>query len=803
MTKQTEFANSLVGSSAGIRISRLRTLTIAATLAIGAVSSFGQQPQATPSEKAIPAAEKKAPAPPVEKIVGNYTMHSNVELGGVISQWDGSDAMWATMVNEGTGMRLLNQSLEMHTVNPSKTPFFDTLSTASFGYGGEPNNVSYLKMSKGKFYDFMGGFRRDRNYYDYNLMPNSLLSTATPATPVLVPQPSSLHIFNTVRRNTDVLFTLFPVSRFSFRAGYNQNTHEGPTLSTLHGGGDVQLSQWFRNGLGTYTGGVDFRLAKRTTLSYDQFVAFYRGDTSFQLAPTPFTLSDGTPVSLGVNVLTGPTVTCGTGANKTQNVINGIANPFCSSTTTENQVAPTRTSFPTEQFRFASNYWDKVSMNGRITYSGGVSNVNSFNQTFIGIGRASSCPPNTPSCVLRQEVETGAGPNGQFAHNKRINVNADYGIEAELSKYLSVSDAFHYWDFRVPGSSAYSETVLTGATATTSNFTPLTSPSLTTVTTPSTVTNFLNQKITGNTILGIATVTPQVKISGGWRFDNRNITDPGDDLTWHQNGLLIGAVVTPSQAFRFNVNLDTLNWKSANADTPTNTYTREAPDKVYHVRARALVKPAKWINFAVTANDFQGKNDDPLVNLLQHSHDFSFATQIIPTEKFSVDLYYAHDDVFSETDLCYIFVPTATYPLPPGAVGSEGTCLQTANNPGGTLPTQPASSQLYLGNGRYDAPVNFFSGAISWAPSKYFVYNGGARFTDTNGTAELLNPLMVPGALQSKVVSPFSDLQINIAPQWAWHGNWVHHGYDEGGGPGPAPRTFHGDVITLGVKYAF
>ena len=38
---------------------------------------------------------------------------------------------------------------------------------------------------------------------------------------------------------------------------------------------------------------------------------------------------------------------------------------------------------------------------------------------------------------------------------------------------------------------------------------------------------------------------------------------------------------------------------------------------------------------------------------------------------------------------------------------------------------------------------------------------------------------MVPGALQSKVVSPFSDLLINIAPQWAWHGNWVHHGYDE------------------------
>ena len=97
-------------------------------------------------------------------------MHSSVELGGIITQKDGSSAMWATMVNEGTGMRILNQSLEMRTMNPSKTPFFDTLSTASFGYGGEPNDVSFLKMSKGKLYDFTGSFRRDRNYFDYNLL---------------------------------------------------------------------------------------------------------------------------------------------------------------------------------------------------------------------------------------------------------------------------------------------------------------------------------------------------------------------------------------------------------------------------------------------------------------------------------------------------------------------------------------------------------------------------------------------------------------------------------------------------------
>ena len=220
MTRQIEKANSLVGSSAGSRFARLNALTAAVILAIGGtLSGFGQQPQAVQSETAKPAAEKKPAAEPKEKMSGNYTMHSNVEVGGVITQKDGSDAMWATMVNEGTGMRIINQSLELRSVNPSKTPFFDRLSTASFGYGGEPNNVSYLKMSKGRLYDFSGNFRRDRNYFDYNLLANSLLSTASPATPALVAEPDSLHLFNTVRRNTDGLFTLFPLSRVSFRIG--------------------------------------------------------------------------------------------------------------------------------------------------------------------------------------------------------------------------------------------------------------------------------------------------------------------------------------------------------------------------------------------------------------------------------------------------------------------------------------------------------------------------------------------------------------------------------------------------------
>jgi len=246
----------------------------------GAVAGFAQdKPDA--AKPAQPVSEKKPAPEPAAKISHGYMIHQSLEVGGRFTTISGSTAMWDTLVNQGSGGRILGQSLEMHSVDPSKTPFFDTLTTYSTGYGGDPYDVSRLAFSKGRLYDFAGTFRRDRNYFDYNLLDSSLLSTATAANPVLVPEPDSLHLFNTVRRNTDSTLTLFPLSRISFRAGFNHGTHEGPSFTSVHNGGDVQLLQWFRNASDTYTGAVDVKLVKGTSLSYDQFYVLYKGDSTF------------------------------------------------------------------------------------------------------------------------------------------------------------------------------------------------------------------------------------------------------------------------------------------------------------------------------------------------------------------------------------------------------------------------------------------------------------------------------------------------------------------------------------------
>ena len=55
-------------------------------------------------------------------------------------------------------------------------------------------------------------------------------------------------------------------------------------------------------------------------------------------------------------------------------------------------------------------------------------NVNHFNETFIGSAL------NRHGDILRSDILTGGEANGRLANNKRVNVNGDYGIVAELTR---------------------------------------------------------------------------------------------------------------------------------------------------------------------------------------------------------------------------------------------------------------------------------------------------------------------------------------------------------------------------------
>src|SRR5215472_2333101 len=251
---------------------------------------------------------------------GNFEVKQSAEFGGRISDFSGSPAMWDTLVNLGTGPRLLEYTLDMRS--PDHTgKLFDDFSFSNFGYGGDPLNVSRLRFSKGAAYTFSASFHRDHNIFDYNLLANPLNpSTSNPNIPVL----NSPHEFLLTRRMSDVNLGLFPVGRIRFQLGWSRVANEGTTFSTIHLGTESQLLQPTLNTTDSYRIGVSFRFIPRTAINYDQFFTHFKGDTTAGLAGTGFTLAGGLPVDLGLpfNTLAGQP--CATPL-----LAGGLANPAC------------------------------------------------------------------------------------------------------------------------------------------------------------------------------------------------------------------------------------------------------------------------------------------------------------------------------------------------------------------------------------------------------------------------------------------------------------------------------------------
>ena len=883
MTNQTSFQKSLGGSPAGI-ISRFCTLTLVAILMAGGAAAGLAQSQPDAAKPAQKQAVKKT-ANPDEKTVGGYQVHQSIELGGRIAKVSGSQPMWDTTINQSTGMRVLNQSMEMRTLNAKKTPFFDTLSTFATGFGGDPYDVARLKMSKGKAWDLSGTFRRDRNFFDYNQFANSL--DPTPSTPggapgsgEVIKQNNTLHLYNTVRRNSDLRLTVMPTSPVSIEFGYNHGTHEGPTLITSRGTVTAQVFQWFRHAADTYTAGVNVKLAPRTALSFDESVIDYKGDAYFTLPnsslplynlaanamfPVAAPTTPGVASSSGLMATLGPTLvpytytaatntvapaTCGgaavTGGGVTapstlqQEVQNGVMLAFCKAATVDNQSMPIRSLFPTEQIRFSSRYWDKFSFNGRAAYSAGNSQVVNYNWTQEAYTNtrpsySSSTKTWTPGTDTVGTVYTGTGNHNQYSNSTRAYFNADGGMVAELTKRLSISDTLSYSSFQTTGSLGYQTVTYkvsdpeTSLATEPSLFTNFSSAGVVAGAPVATVTSsaplqaaglpwWLNQNITSNTALASFIASPMIKVSGGYRFRTRKINYlsnsnlvPTSDMVWHENTGLFGAVIEPTRTIRVNVNYDIMTSGSANTATLSETFTRSQPDKSQHVKVRASVRPSKQVSLFATGNVYLAQNDDPLVNGKQHNQDLSLGASIAPTDTLSFDLSYAYDEVYSVTDSCFGWAATSipdTFVTPPYGATNINTCSAT-NSPS---PHQGSTSFFYFNN-YYKAPSGYYMGVVNYAPVKVFRFNGGVRLNSMHGTADLLNPIQTPGSLDSRTLMPFADAEFKVAQQWAWHGNYTYNGYGEQGSAnlvsngftsnGLPSRNNHGNVLTLGVKYAF
>jgi len=717
------------------------------------VPAFAQD-AAKPSAVAANQPAQAAPKPPAEiKLADLYDIHQSVELGGHISSRSGSDAVYSTMINLHSGPRILSESLEMRA-KPATGPGarftpFDALSTNSFGYGGDPTSVSFLNVSKGKFYDFRGSFRRSRSFFNYDLLDNPLIP---PASTPFIPQLDSPHRFDTVRHNTDANLTLAPLSAVSVRLGYNFNSSSGPSYSSVHYGAEALLKQNWNNLTENYDFGLDGKLPLRTSLSYDHFITDFRGQTTWDLTGLNYALSNGTPVSGGIDFSSVFASPCAKPF-----LAGGVYSPTCIGFTSYTRQAPTRADTPSDQFRFQSAAIPKIALNGRIIYSDTRSKLDNFNETFNGLERGG---------IVQFLVQ------GQ-ARVRRINTNGDFAAVWQIAPKVTISNVFDFAFFHMPGTNTFTESDYLGKSM-------LVPPSKT----PSSVTTtpdfqFVNQKTKTDTVLGAWDAASRVRLSLGYRYRSRLITDAGGDIIpIHEHWGLFGATMQPTPQWRINFNADAMY-----AD---NSFTRVSPRQLQHYQVRTTYKPEKWLTFAGAANLHESRDNVQFVNYLAHSRDFSLAAVIAPSDKWSLDLDYAHDGVYSTITECYTVTPAPVTPIPaldPACV-SNGTPYQT--NAVYNVPTQTGSLGFVL------SPIHKFHGGF------------GYRATGVDGNADVINARQVDGSLQSIYQTPYFNVVYDLEKNFQWKGEYNYYGYGEGTPIGPTnPRNFRGNLYTLSVRYAF
>ncbi len=742
---------------------------------------------------------------------GNYHIEQSIELGWRGTSFTGNNDVYDTFVNLGQGARLFNQSLEMRSLNHAGT-LFDNFYMSNFGYGGDPNDVSMLRMSKNKWYDFTGTFRRDRNLWNYDLLANPLNpANSTPAVFIGF----SPHKMALTRRMSDVHLVLAPQSSVRLRLGYSRNNNEGPSLSTYHQGTEALLFQDFKVTTNTYQAGIDFRVLPRTSFSFDQFLNWYKGDTSYADNNLTYQLANGQMVDLGVSWDTANNSPCRVPIVNFTTTPPTVT-PNCSAYTNYSRSGPVRTSYPAEQFSFQSDYFRNVDMSGRFVYSSADARILDYNELFQGFESRT---------LNRQYDSTGN------AAIMRTSVSADYAATWSVTPKFRIAEEFRFIYFRIPGQNQISTADLFGTSMLVAPvvFSSATCPPpYTAATCPrhnssseadSSVTVsslFLGQDSKYNTVQLEYDFTKHFGGRLGYRYGHRTIDqrdveldsstfDPilptrgacagqplnpdgsctanttaedSSEILINEHSLLAGIWVRPTDKVRISYDQELMY-----AD---NTFTRVSPRQSQHYKLRGEYKPTTWLHMSSTVNLYEARNNVSQIDHLEHTRNFAYNISVAPGERWSLDAGYNYTGIFSQTNICFIFgsgPPPAGFP--PCPIAGSPTTLS--------------------GISIYNNKLNYGFSDIMLKPAKRVTMRMGYAIDSVTGNTLILNPNSPPGPLDFNYHRPYGSVDVDLAKGVTWKTGWGDYDYNEKDNPvdNIGHRSFRGNLVNLSLRYSF
>jgi hypothetical protein len=737
------------------------------------------------------AQDKDAPAPAVGKIMDGYVVQQSVEFGGRITSVDGNEQMYDTLVNLHSGPRLFGQELSMRPMTRGKGPF-DTLYLSSFGFGGDPNDMARLRVEKGKWYDFVGLYRRDQNYFNFDLFANPLnlnqgIGAALGATnfnPTTMPwYANSPHMQDTTRNMGDFNLTLFPQSAVRIRLGYARNDTQGTLDTTLESPIRTLLTEYDQWRSDRYQFGIDISAIQRTTISIDQFYEHDKVDLDYMDNNLSFTDSalSGAPIDIGV--LFPPSGCTPTAAN-----FPGF-NAFVPTATCKNiglfgfhRSGNVRTEIPTTQLSLRSNYFRKLDVTASGTYSSGHSDFLNYQEFANGLGDSGQKP----------SLLTGG------SHTDRVSGNADLGLTYRIDRSWSVSDKFRWLDWRDPGDfapTAYTCTATSAPGLTVAGAGCAPTASTVAVPNPTLYQTYIAERTFYNTAKLNWAPSRLFSAYLGYRYGQRELTGAlqGESpilnsyylvtngkvaplstnpalpatlnvTTINEDTGLLGVVVRPNTEWRINGDLELLS-----AD---NAFTNIGPRHQQRVRLNTTYKVRPWasinggVHIVETRNDF-AENYNASVNPLNpnlfpttegvpaayghkdHWRYFTLGASLNPNRQFGFDFGWTYLDQLINSPTC-VPIGAGTIVLPGTDVPGTPPALCNGFNAGG-VPLDLA----------YQERTNSGYAILTVRPIHRVTLNAGYEITSTAGYNRWLLP---GGADGSGLLMSFSDIYGNSPP---------------------------------------
>jgi hypothetical protein len=784
----------------------------------------------------IAAAQNPTPAAPIPTpdaqmaAPDGYAIHQSVDLGGRMAGVTGSGAMYDTLVNLQSGPRVLGETFEMHALPGKKNTLVDSLMAIGSGFGGDPNSFTKLDFSKGKVYEFSGMFRRDRQYFDYDLLgnPNIPGGQSIPIGPSTAPTGSfawpqvlqSPVLFNTVRRMTDTNLTVFPLSKVTYRVGYSQNIFQGPTLSPSgyqFAKYDAILQEYQRNSTDDFTGAIDWKPMQNTKLTFEEEIDHYKADSYFTMAPDDFIVqeADGTKVALDDydSQTPYPSIACNANSIGATLILSApqtpgglpVINAACAVVTSYLRSQPTRILYPTEIFRVQSSSIKNVAMNGDFRYTNANMNLPNYYDSYQGLN-------GTTRSLTYAAVATA----------KREVVAADYGIVWQAMKTFSLSDQVDFSSVHQPGTTTMTSVTTLSTPATAGNETINYAGALTTTTGAAGASTFegsgaigtslpgyFGQNFLTNNLTGTWDALSRATLSLTYRHSTHTIAEgsphntplavgatTNGTVTINEDGGIFSAAVRPTANWSVNGTVEALY-----AD---NAFTPVGPRQTKHYRVHTMYRPKPWATVSGAWNDLERHNntnnnqsaiaagDDPYegpIDHVDHSRIVSLGALLSPNEHYGLDFNYAYSDVYAATNICYDngAQNAPSPPSPPSTLpGTASTTSSGAPNVCPGVYTRGSTTQLadWFARDFMDAPTQYGSVALTMSPVDKIHSSIGYRISAVSGNQFFNDARAVNGSLQSAYQSPFVNVAWTVHPGLILKAEYNYFGYGEGGPSG-------------------